>query len=134
VSPQRRPPPLVLVVDDNTDNRDMYSTYLEFMGMRVQVGANGRDALQLVLLEPPDAIVLDMGMPIMDGWEVARRLKADPRTKSIPIVAVTGHALEGAEQAARGAGCDAFLSKPCLPERLHETLVGVLRAHPRRGG
>ncbi|HEY3067223.1 MAG TPA: response regulator [Methylomirabilota bacterium] len=110
--------PIVLVADDVEDNREMYREFLVHYGMHVVTATNGREALEEAFARVPDAIVLDLSMPDIDGWEACRRLKADERTKSIPILAVSGHALKGAEGAAKAAGCDVYLIKPCLPEHV----------------
>lgn len=110
--------PFILVADDYEDNREMYAEYLRFAGYQVVTAADGADALVKIFARPPDVIVLDLSLPKVDGWAVARTVKADPRTRTIPIVAVTGHALKGAERDARSAGADTFLIKPCLPEDL----------------
>ena len=112
------PPPLVLIVDDYEDNREMYSSYLEFAGLRVAEAANGRDALTKTSELMPDLIVMDLSLPGIDGWQATRTIKQDPRTRHILVLALTGHALEGASQGAKEAGCDGFLTKPCLPEDL----------------
>src|SRR5687768_11167902 len=90
-------PPLVLVVDDFADNRDMYARFLEFSGFRASQAANGQEALDKAFAERPDLVVMDLSLPGLDGWEATRRLKADARTKDVPVVAVTGHALEGSK-------------------------------------
>src|SRR5215216_6241460 len=110
--------PLVLVVDDYQDAREMYSEYLEFSGFRVAEARNGLEALDKAFELLPDLILMDLSLPGMDGWEATRRLKADERTKHIPVVALTGHALAGASEGARKAGCDSFVTKPCLPDDL----------------
>jgi CheY-like chemotaxis protein len=110
--------PLVLVVDDFADNREMYSEYLSFSGYDVIQARNGKEAVETAQNRLPDIIIMDLSLPVMDGWEATRRLKADERTKKIPVVALTGHALAGHSKGAREAGCDSFLSKPCLPEQL----------------
>jgi two-component system, cell cycle response regulator DivK len=110
--------PLVLVVDDYQDAREMYSEYLEFSGFRVAEARNGLEALDKAFELLPDLILMDLSLPGMDGWEATRRLKADERTKRIPVVALTGHALAGHSEGARQAGCDAFVTKPCLPDAL----------------
>jgi CheY-like chemotaxis protein len=122
--------PLVLVVDDFDDNRIMYAEYLEYSGFRVAEAANGVDAIEKAGTLAPDLIVMDLALPIVDGWEATRRLKENEATKSIPVVALTGHALEGHSKRARAAGCDDFLVKPCLPE----TLVGKVRELLGRNG
>lgn len=110
--------PLVLVVDDFADNREMYSEYLSFSGYDVIEARNGKEALEAAQERLPDIIIMDLSLPVMDGWEATRRLKADARTRQIPVVALTGHALAGHSTGAREAGCDAFLAKPCLPDQL----------------
>jgi CheY-like chemotaxis protein len=115
--------PLVLVVDDFQDNREMFAEYLAFSGFRVAEAATGREALDRAFELLPDLILMDLSLPEIDGWKATRFLKNDPRTKRIPIVALTGHALAGHSREARDAGCDAFLTKPCLPD----TLVAEIR-------
>jgi two-component system, cell cycle response regulator DivK len=110
--------PLVLVVDDFQDNREMFAEYLTFSGFRVAEAATGREALERAFELMPDLILMDLSLPEIDGWEATRHLKNDPRTKRIPIVALTGHTLAGHSRDAKDAGCDAFLTKPCLPDAL----------------
>jgi two-component system cell cycle response regulator DivK len=109
---------LVLVVDDFTDNREMYSEYLAYCGFDVIEAKNGKEAIEAAQEKQPDIIIMDLSLPVMDGWEATRRLKADERTRKIPVVALTGHALAGHSQGAKEAGCDSFLAKPCLPDQL----------------
>ena len=110
--------PLVLVVDDFQDNREMYAEYLVFSGFRVIQAANGKEALDQAFANRPDIIIMDLSLPVMDGWEATRRLKADRRTHEIPVVALTGHAMQGHSKGAIDAGCDSFVAKPCLPDQL----------------
>ena len=110
--------PLVLVVDDFADNREMYSEYLSFSGYEVIEARNGKEAIDAAQERLPDIIIMDLSLPIMDGWEATRRLKADDRTRAIPVVALTGQALAGHSKGAKEAGCDSFLAKPCLPDQL----------------
>jgi len=136
--------PLVLVVEDYQDAREMYAAYLQFSGYRVAEAANGIEALEKTRELMPDIILMDLALPKMDGWEATRRLKADDRTKHIPIVALTGHALAGHAEGARQAGCDAFVTKPCLPDALVTEIErmlssrraeqGVTRRAPRASG
>src|SRR4029079_5226693 len=109
---------LVLVVEDYEDAREMYSAYLQFSGYRVAEAANGIEAIEKTLELMPDIILMDLALPKMDGWEATRRLKSDERTKHIPVVALTGHALAGYAESAKQAGCDSFVTKPCLPDAL----------------
>ena len=110
--------PLILVVDDYQDAREMYAEYLQFSGFRVAEAKNGNEAVEQAFALKPDLILMDLSLPGMDGWEATRRLKADDRTRQIPIVALTGHALAGASEGAKKAGCDSFVTKPCLPDDL----------------
>lgn len=124
--------PRVLLVDDYPDAREMYSEYLQFSGFDVIEAANGQEALQRASDASPDIILMDLSLPVMDGWEATRRLKADPHTADIPVVALTGHALQGIYEGARQAGCDAFVTKPCLPEDLVLEIRKVLVDAPTR--
>lgn len=119
-------PWLVLVVEDYADAREIYVEYLEAMGFRVAEARNGEEALEQAFAKLPDIILMDLALPGMDGWEASRRLKQDERTKRIPIVALTGHALAGHEDSARQAGCDGFIAKPCLPDALVAKIRQVL--------
>lgn len=118
--------PRILVVDDYPDAREMYSEYLGYCGFEVVEAANGVEALQRAVDAQPDVILMDLSLPVMDGWEATRRLKADARTARIPVVALTGHALAGISEGARKAGCDAFVTKPCLPQDLVEEVRKIL--------
>jgi CheY-like chemotaxis protein len=122
--------PRVLLVDDYPDAREMYSEYLQFSGFDVVEAANGMEALQSAIDRSPDIILMDLSLPVMDGWEATRRLKADERTASIPVVALTGHALAGISEGAKKAGCDAFVTKPCLPEDLVKEIRRILEQPP----
>jgi two-component system cell cycle response regulator DivK len=122
--------PRVLLVDDYPDAREMYTEYLEFSGFEVVEAGNGIEALQKAVDASPDIILMDLSLPVMDGWEATRRLKADARTASIPVVALTGHALAGISEGAKKAGCDAFVTKPCLPEDLVREIRRILDAPP----
>jgi len=118
--------PRVLVVDDYPDAREMYAEYLQFSGFDVIEAGNGMEALERAADSAPDIILMDLSLPVMDGWEATRRLKADKSTADIPIVALTGHALAGILEGAKKAGCDAFVTKPCLPEDLVKEIRKVL--------
>jgi two-component system, cell cycle response regulator DivK len=120
--------PRVLVVDDYPDAREMYAEYLAYSGFEVIEAGNGLEALERAADSGPDIILMDLSLPVMDGWEATRRLKADKATADIPIVALTGHALAGILEGARKAGCDAFVTKPCLPEDLVKEIRKVLDA------
>ena len=124
--------PLVLVVDDFQDNREMYAEYLVFSGFRVIQAANGKEALDQAFENRPDIIIMDLSLPVMDGWEATRRLKADRRTHEIPVVALTCHAMQGHSKGAIEAGCDSFVAKPCLPDQLVAEIRKMLST-PRMG-
>jgi len=106
----------------------MYAAYLSFSGYRVAEATNGIEAIEKTIELLPDIILMDLALPRMDGWEATRRLKLDERTKHIPIVALTGHALAGYAEGARQAGCDAFVTKPCLPDALVAEIQRMLSA------
>jgi two-component system cell cycle response regulator DivK len=118
---------LALVVDDDLDTREMYGTYLTTRGFRVLMAANGVEAIEIAERERPDVIVMDLMMPHLDGWEASRRLKADGRTRRIPIIACTGVGIGSSAERALDAGCDGYLTKPCLPEHLLAEIRRVLR-------
>ena len=101
--------------------------FLRAKAFDVTVAANGHQALSQARALLPDLIVMDLAIPGIDGWEVTRRLKRDPRTRRIPVIALTGHALAGARQEAEAAGCTAFLTKPCLPDDLIRAIQNVLK-------
>jgi two-component system, cell cycle response regulator DivK len=125
--PARACAPLVLVVDDFEDNRTMYAEYLEYSGYRVEQASNGEEAVELAKRLKPNLVVMDLSLPVMDGWEATRQLKANESTRHIPVIALTGHALAGHSRGATEAGCDAFLAKPCLPEKLLAKVEELLR-------
>ncbi|HEX6212370.1 MAG TPA: response regulator [Methylomirabilota bacterium] len=125
-------PTLVLLVDDYPDNRDIYAQFLAYSGLRVEEADNGHQALDKAFTLRPDVIVMDLSLPGLDGWEATRRLKEDPRTRTIPVIALTGHALAGHSKGAFDAGCDAFITKPCLPERLLQEIRALI-GRPRPG-
>jgi CheY-like chemotaxis protein len=128
--------PLVLVVDDFQDNREMYAEYLSYCGFRVIEAKNGKEAIEQAFAQSPNVIIMDLSLPVMDGWEATRRLKADGRTKSIPVIALTGHALQGHSKGALDAGCDAFVAKPCLPDQLVleiKRMLGISVPGPVKG-
>jgi CheY-like chemotaxis protein len=119
----------VLVVEDYQDAREMYAAYLQFSGFDVAEAGNGIEAIEKTQALMPDIVLMDLALPRMDGWEATRRLKNDERTRHIPIVALTGHALAGHAEGARAAGCDAFVTKPCLPDALVAEIRRQLDAH-----
>ncbi|MGE0043724.1 MAG: response regulator [Vicinamibacterales bacterium] len=108
--------PLVLVVDDYQDARDMYAESLRVSGFRVAEATTGLEAVARARALGPDAVLMDLSLPGIDGWEATRQLKADPATAHIPVVAITGHASPIASDLAREAGCASFVLKPALPD------------------
>lgn len=108
----------------------MYSLYIRHVGLRVVTASDGEEALVKANRLMPDVIVMDLTMPGMDGWTATRVMKRDPRLRSIPVIALTGHAMMGAEDDALAAGCDRYVVKPCLPEEL----VAVIRELVAPGG
>src|SRR5262245_5164584 len=118
--------PLVMLVDDYADNREAYALYLRYRGYRVAEAEDGRQALEQAFKNRPDLIVMDLSLPGLDGWQATRTLKGDPRTRDIPVIALTGHALEGQSESARAAGCDAFITKPCEPNVLEAEIRRIL--------
>lgn len=111
-------PPLVLVVDDVAHGREIFAEYLEFRGFRVATAADGLEALDKAFDLRPDVILMDLSLPGLDGWEATRRLKQDDRTRAIPIIALTAHALASAHDKAKEVGCDSVVTKPCIPRDL----------------
>jgi CheY-like chemotaxis protein len=120
--------PLVLVVDDFADAREMYGEYLKFCGFRVAEAQNGVEAIDIARKLKPDLILMDLSMPVVDGWEATRRLKADTTTRNIPVVALTGHAMAGHSESAKSAGCDVVITKPCLPQDLIKEIKKMIGA------
>ncbi len=112
-----------MLVDDDKHAREGYQLYLSGKGFRVYTFDGGADALAFARSSNPDLVVLDLGLPDVDGWEVARRLKGDARTKDIPIIAFSGRSLHHEQVSALRAGCDVHLTKPCSPDRL----LGAIR-------
>jgi two-component system cell cycle response regulator DivK len=108
----------ILVVEDQEDNRQIVRDLLTTTNYEVTEAENGEEALAAVAKERPDLILMDIQLPIMDGYEATRRIKADPATRAIPIIAVTSYALSGDEAKARAAGCDDFVPKPYSPREL----------------
>ncbi len=118
--------PLVLIVEDQSDLRHLYAEALALSGFDVIEAANGLDAIQHATVHGPDVVLMDLSMPVVDGWEATRRLKADTRTAHIPVVALTAHDESGALQRATLAGCDWFVPKPCAPQALVEEVGRIL--------
>ncbi len=118
--------PLVLVVDDYDDARVMYGECLLLGGYRVVEARNGEAAVAQARALSPDVILMDLSLPGLDGWDATRQLKADPGTRHIPVVALTGHAAARATDRAREAGCDRLLIKPALPDAVVNEVRAVI--------
>ena len=124
----------MLIADDNLAEREMYASYFAAQGIRALVAADGVNALHIAQVMQPDVIVMDLSMPSLDGWEATRRLKHDPRTAHIPILACTGHATDLAVDWALDAGCDAYVVKPCVPQELLRQIRGLLARRKSQHG
>src|SRR3712207_3276165 len=118
--------PLVLIVEDQPDLRHLYAQELTLSGFDVIEAGNGADAIAHTCERFPDVVLMDLSLPIVDGWEATRRLKRDTRTSHIPVVALTAHDGSGELQRATRAGCDWFVPKPCQPRDLIEEVRRVL--------
>ena len=116
----------ILLVEDNEMNRDMLAERLELRGYQVLVAADGVQGVMMAHSEKPDAILMDMSLPELDGWEATRQLKAAPDTRAIPIVALTAHVMAGDRDRCLAAGCDAYEEKPVDFSRLLATLQSLL--------
>jgi CheY-like chemotaxis protein len=116
---------VILLADDSEDSRELYAGFLRQLGYGVIEVENGDDAVATAQASLPDLIVMDLSMPIVDGWEAIRRLRLDDKTRAIPLVALTGCDVTGHDSAV-AAGCDAYLVKPCLPEDLGGVVSSML--------
>jgi two-component system, cell cycle response regulator DivK len=121
-------PKTVLLVEDNEDNRIVYATMLEHYGYRVVETANGEDAVRIAKEQIPDLILMDISIPVIDGWEATKILKGEEATKDIPIIALTAHALATDRMKAEEVGCDGYLAKPCEPRRVVAEVERLLGA------
>ena len=117
----------VLLVEDQEDNRDMLSRRLKKRGYEVAIAVDGAEGVEKARSETPDLILMDMSLPVMDGWEATRILKAEDGTRSIPVVALTAHAMSTDREKAFEAGCDAYETKPIELPRLLETMEKLLQ-------
>jgi two-component system cell cycle response regulator DivK len=108
----------ILLVEDNEMNRDMLSRRLQRKGLEVVMAVNGQEGVQMATSESPDLVLMDLSLPVMDGWEAIRRIKEDPNTANLTVIALTAHAMAGDEARAREAGCDDYDTKPVNFKRL----------------
>jgi CheY-like chemotaxis protein len=118
--------PKVLLVEDNEESRDGLGRRLRRQGFDVLTAVDGRQAVAVALAEAPDLVLMDMSLPVLDGWEATRQFKADPRTKGIPVIALTAHAMAGDREKALEAGCDDYDTKPVELTRLLAKMAPLL--------
>lgn len=127
--------PLILVVDDFADGREIVRHVVKSLGLRFMEATDGHDGLRRARQHRPDLLVLDLALPGIDGWTIASELRADPETSSIPILALTAHAEPESTERARRMGCDALLTKPCIPSTLSKKVLEMLPTpRPRSAG
>jgi two-component system cell cycle response regulator DivK len=122
--------PKILLVEDNEMNRDMLSRRLEKRGYTLSIAVDGGGGVALAKSEKPDLILMDMSLPVIDGWEATKQVKADPETAHIPIIALTAHAMDSDRQKAIAAGCDDFDTKPVELNRLLGKIEELLKKFP----
>jgi len=120
--------PKILLVEDNEMNRDMLSRRLNRNGFEVVIAVNGQDGVDLAGSTRPDLILMDMSLPVLDGWEATKIVKSNPDTARIPVIALTAHAMVHDRERAMAAGCDEFDTKPIELSRLLEKINSLLRA------
>jgi CheY-like chemotaxis protein len=119
--------PKILLVEDNEMNRDMLSRRLIRSGYDVVLAVDGAQGVAMAASDAPDLVLMDMSLPVLDGWEATRRLKGEPATRGLPVIALTAHAMAGDEKKAREAGCDDFDTKPVEYARLLSKIEGLLQ-------
>jgi CheY-like chemotaxis protein len=117
----------ILIVEDNDMNLDMLSRRLQRQGYQILAARDGRAGVEQALAEKPDLILMDMSLPVMDGWEATRSIKAHPETESIPVVALTAHAMQSDREKAMEAGCDDYYTKPIELPGLLEIIDRLLK-------
>jgi CheY-like chemotaxis protein len=122
--------PRILLVEDNEMNRDMLSRRLERRGYEVVLAVDGESGVEMAGRHAPDLVLMDMSLPVMDGWEATRRLKSEPATRRIPVIALTAHAMSSDRQQALDAGCDDYDTKPVDLERLLGKIEALLGSAP----
>lgn len=120
----------ILLVEDNEMNRDMLGRRLQRKGFEVSIAVDGAEGIAMAQKDVPDIILMDMSLPVVDGWEATRRLKADPRMQAIPVIALTAHAMSGDRELALEAGCDDYDTKPIEFPQLLEKIEALLARSP----
>ena len=118
--------PKILIVEDNEMNRDMLSRRLARRGYQIVLAVDGGEGIAMATAESPDLILMDMSLPVVDGWEATRRLKAEPRTRVIPVIGLTAHAMAGDREKVIDAGCDDYDTKPVELPRLLQKIEALL--------
>ena len=126
--------PKVLLIEDNEENRDALSRHLRRKGYEVLIAVDGRGGMDQAREGTPDLILMDMSLPVLDGWQATQQLKAAPETRGIPIIALTAHAMAGDREKALGAGCDDYDTKPIEFPRLLAKIEAALAKKPRPAG
>ena len=116
----------ILLVEDHEDNRNIYRTILEHYGYEVVLASDGQSGIRLAREAQPDLVLMDLSIPVVDGWEATRVLKRDASTRGIPVIALSAHALEEDRARAREAGCDGYLAKPVEPRKVLEEVARFL--------
>ena len=124
--------PKILYVEDNEDNVYMLARRLKPQGFEVAVARDGEQGIAMATSEAPELILMDLGLPVLDGWEATRRLKSAPETKTIPVIALSAHAMDGDREKALAAGCDDYETKPVNLPRLLEKIRAALAKEPQR--
>lgn len=119
--------PTILLVEDNEMNRDMLSRRLERKGYQVSIAVDGGQGVAMAQSTAPDLILMDMSLPVLDGWDATRELKANPQTSHIPVIALTAHAMSGDREKALQAGCDDYDTKPVELPRLLEKIQSLIK-------
>jgi CheY-like chemotaxis protein len=123
----------ILLVEDNEMNRDMLSRRLERKGYQIVIAVDGGEGVARATVDAPDLILMDMSLPVLDGWDATRRLKSDPATAHIPVIALTAHAMAGDRERAAEAGCDDYDTKPIDLPRLLGKVESLLQGKPGNG-
>ena len=126
-------PAVILIAEDDEDNREGYAEYLSFLGYRVEQASDGDSAWARAQELCPDVLLLDLALPGTDGWEVARRVRANPRTRGMLVIALSACVFPDDVLRARDAGCDLFLDKPCYPEAVAEAIARLLDSRADAG-
>jgi len=126
-------PTVILIAEDDADNREGYAEYLTFLGYQVEQAADGNRAWALTEAVHPDVLLLDLALPGIDGWEVARRVRSHPGTRATLIIALSACVTPGDVQRAQTAGCDLFLDKPCYPEAVAAAIERMLASRADAG-